>query len=118
MTVKPRGIVFDADDVPALAEFWHQATEYEVKTSGEGFAQLVPKGIGLRHIFVFKTPEGKTGKNRCHIDFETDDRETEVERLVSAGAMKVADHMREGFKWTVMQDPEGNEFCVASQGGE
>ena len=118
MTVRPSGIVFDADDVPALAEFWRQATEYEVKTSGELFAHLVPQGIDLKHIFVFKVPEGKTAKNRCHIDFETDDREAEVERLVSAGAMKVADHMREGFNWTVLQDPEGNEFCVSSQTGK
>ena len=114
MTVRTAGITFDADDVPALAEFWHQATDYEVKISGESFAHLVPKGIELRHIFVFKTPEGKTAKNRCHIDFDTDDREAEVERLVSAGAMKMADHTLEGFTWTVMQDPEGNEFCVAS----
>jgi predicted enzyme related to lactoylglutathione lyase len=118
MAVRPSGIVFDADDVPALAEFWHQATEYEVKTSGEWFAHLVPQGIGLRHIFVFKVAEGKTAKNRCHIDFETDAREAEVERLVSAGAVKVEDHAWEGFNWTVMRDPEGNEFCVASQSGE
>ena len=118
MTVRPSGIVFDAGDVPALAEFWHEATGYEVKTSGEWFAHLVPQGIGLRHMFVHKVPEGKTAKNRCHIDFETDDPEAEVERLVSAGAMKVADHKWEGFNWTLMQDPEGNEFCVSSHSGE
>ena len=114
MAVKPAGITFDASDVPALAEFWRHATEYEVETSGEWFAHLVPKEIALRHIFVFKVPEGKTGKNRCHIDFDTADREAEVARLVSAGATKVEDHTIEGFTWTVMQDPEGNEFCVAS----
>ena len=118
MTVTPSGIVFDANDVPGLAEFWHRATEYEVKESGEWFAHLVPQGIGLRHIFIQKVPEIRTAKNRCHVDFETDDREAEVERLVSAGATKVADQLREGFHWTVMQDQEGNEFCVASQTGE
>ena len=118
MTVKPSGIVFDADDVKALAEFWSQATEYEVKTSGEWFAHLVPQGTGLRHIFVQKVAEGKAAKNRCHIDFETDDRQAEVERLVSAGAMRVEDHTWEGFNWTVMRDPQGNEFCIASTSGE
>ncbi len=118
MTVRPSGIVFDAGDVPALAEFWRQATEYEVKSSGEWFAHLIPQGIDLKHIFVFKVPEGKTAKNRCHIDFDTADREAEVARLVSAGATKVEDHTMEGFTWTVMQDPEGNEFCVSSQSGE
>ena len=113
MTLRPKGIVFDADNVPALAEFWHRATGYEVQDSGTWFAHLIPTGIALRHIFIIKVPEGKTAKNRCHIDFDTDDRVAEVERLVSVGATKVADQMLHGFTWTVLQDPEGNEFCVS-----
>ena len=101
MTLRPKGIVFDADNVPALADFWHRATGYEVKDSGKRFAHL-----------IIKVPEGKTAKNRCHIDFDTDDRVAEVDRLVSAGAAKVADHTLHST-WTVMQDPEGNEFCVS-----
>ena len=112
MTLKPKGIVFDAGNVPALAEFWSMATEYEVMSSGKRFANLIPEGIALKHIFIIKVPEGKTAKNRCHIDFDTDDRVAEVERLVSAGATKVADHTLHST-WTVMQDPEGNEFCVS-----
>ena len=115
MTIRPKGIVFDADDVPALAEFWHRATGYEVKDSGRWFAHLIPEGIALKHILIIKVPEGKTAKNRCHIDFDTDDRVAEVERLVSVGATKVADHTLHGFTWTVMQDPEGNEFCVSDE---
>ena len=115
MTIRPKGIVFDADDVPALAEFWHRATGYEVKDSGRWFAHLIPEGIALKHIIIIKVPEGKTAKNRCHIDFDTDDRVAEVERLVSVGATKVADHTLHGFTWTVMQDPEGNEFCVSDE---
>ena len=113
MTLRPKGIVFDADNVPALAEFWHRATGYEVQDSGTWFAHLIPAGIALSHIFIIKVPEGKTAKNRCHIDFDTDDRVAEVERLVSVGATKVADQTLHGFTWTVMQDPEGNEFCVS-----
>ena len=113
MTLRPKGIVFDAHDVPALAEFWHRATGYETKSSNAWFAHLIPEGAGLKHIFIIKVPEGKTAKNRCHVDFETNDRTAEVERLVSAGATKVADHTLHGFTWTVMQDPEGNEFCVS-----
>lgn len=118
MTLRPKGIVFDADNVPALADFWHRATGYEVKDSGKWFAHLIPEGVGLKHIFIIKVPEGKTAKNRCHVDFETDDRTAEVERLVSAGATKVADHTFRGFTWTVMQDSEGNEFCISGESGE
>ena len=113
MTLKPKGIIFDADNVPALADFWHGATGYETKSSNRWFGHLIPEGVGLKHIFIIKVPEGKTAKNRCHVDFESDDRTAEVERLVSAGATKVADHTLHGFTWTVMQDPEGNEFCVS-----
>lgn len=113
MTIRPKGIVFDADDVPALADFWHRATGYETKSSNTWFAHLIPEGVSLKHIFIIKVPEGKTAKNRCHVDFDTDDRTAEVERLVSAGATKVADHTLHGFTWTVMQDPKGNEFCVS-----
>ena len=113
MSLRPKGIVFDADNVPALTEFWSLATGYEVTSAGKWFAHLIPEGIALKHILIIKVHEGKTAKNRCHIDFDTDDRTAEVERLVSAGATKVADHTLHGFTWTVMQDPEGNEFCVS-----
>ncbi len=113
MTLRPKGIVFDADNVPVLADFWHRATGYETRSSNTWFAHLIPEAVGLKHIFIIKVPEGKTAKNRCHVDFDTDDRVNEVERLVATGATKVADHTLHGFTWTVMQDPEGNEFCVS-----
>ena len=118
MTIRPLGIVFDTRNVPALAEFWRQATGYEITDSGEWSAHLAPEGTNLRYILIQKVPEEKTTKNSCHVDFETDDREADVERLVSAGAIKVADHSGGRFKWTVLQDPEGNEFCIGSEIGE
>ena len=118
MAISPLGIVFDARNVPALAEFWHQATGFEIVDSGERATRLAPKGTNLRYILIQKVPEEKTTKNSCHVDFETDDREADVERLVSAGAIKVADHSGGRFKWTVLQDPEGNEFCIGSEIGE
>ena len=118
MTIRPTGIVFDAQDVPALAEFWRQATGYELTSKDDWFAELVPDGAGLKHIFIFRIKSGKTSKNRCHVDFETDDRGDEVARLVSLGAKRVVDHTAGDFNWTVLQDPEGNEFCISSPSGE
>jgi predicted enzyme related to lactoylglutathione lyase len=48
-----------------------------------------------------------------HLDFAADDRRAEVARLGSLGA-RIVDEERTapGIAWTVMQDPEGNEFCV------
>ncbi len=118
MPIRPTGVVFDGRDVQALAEFWHRATGYEVIESEEWFAHLVPAGTGLDHIFINRIEDQKSAKNRCHLDFESDDRESDVERLVSAGATRLADHSEGEFNWTVLQYPEGNEFCIASPIGE
>ena len=58
--------------------------------------------------------EGKSGKNRLHLDFRPEDQASEVERLLSLGATR-ADVGQDGSAtWVVLADPEGNEFCVLS----
>jgi predicted enzyme related to lactoylglutathione lyase len=63
-----------------------------------------------------QVPESKTAKNRMHVDLVADDREAEVDRLVGLGAKRLADQAEFGLRWTVLADPEGNEFCVAGSG--
>ncbi|WP_149183084.1 VOC family protein [Streptomyces sp. TRM49041] len=71
-------------------------------------------GLGRRLLFQ-RVPEPKTTKNRLHVDLHAGadlDREGEVVRLEALGA-SVLRHVDEpGGRWTVMTDPEGNEFCV------
>ena len=70
--------------------------------------------LGGEPTWLFnKVPEPKTAKNRMHVDLAAADREAEVARLVELGAKRVTDMDEWGYQWTVMQDPEGNEFCVA-----
>jgi predicted enzyme related to lactoylglutathione lyase len=61
-----------------------------------------------------RVPEGKSVKNRVHIDIRPGrSRDEEVERLLRLGASLVADHRQpDGAGWVVLADPEGNEFCV------
>ena len=61
-------------------------------------------------IFV-PVPEGKTSKNRLHIDLNPENQEAEVERLTGLGARRI-DIGQGDVTWVVMADPEGNEFCV------
>ncbi len=83
-----------------------------------------PDGAGPR-LFFQKVPEGRSAKNRVHLDVRTapgldgDERmaalETECERLVGLGGHRLSRHepappMSQGF--IVMTDPEGNEFCL------
>jgi hypothetical protein len=56
-------------------------------------------------------PEGKSGKNRLHIDLNPDDQGAEVARLEALGASRL-DIGQGEVSWVVMADPEGNEFCV------
>ena len=73
------------------------------------------EGAGARPLPLLfqKVPERKIGKNRVHIDWRSDDRVVEVVRLVALGAREVAMRSLGNLVWTVMEDPEGNEFCVA-----
>jgi hypothetical protein len=90
---------------------------------GKASAVVDPDGKGPS-IFFQKVPEPKVAKNRVHLDLNVSDRRkvgaeegrkrvaAEVERLVGLGAGKVQDYDEHGEIWTVMRDPEGNEFCV------
>ncbi|RII22213.1 Glyoxalase-like domain protein [Streptomyces sp. YIM 130001] len=71
-------------------------------------------GLGRRLLFN-RVPEAKTGKNRLHIDLHAGGgrRPAEVARLEGLGATFVRDVKEQGGQWALLQDPEGNEFCVA-----
>ena len=81
-----------------------------------------PGGAGPR-IFLQKVPEPKTVKNRVHLDVQVgaglgpDERPgrvaAEVERLLGLGATHLRTYDEMGEHWVVLQDPEGNEFCVS-----
>jgi predicted enzyme related to lactoylglutathione lyase len=60
-------------------------------------------------LFFQLVPESKVVKNRLHLDLSADDPAAEIARLTELGATVVAEHER----WTVMADPDGNEFCVS-----
>ncbi|GAA1321914.1 VOC family protein [Streptomyces sanglieri] len=70
-------------------------------------------GLGRRLLFQ-RVPEAKTVKNRLHLDVHAgpERREAEVERLVGLGATVLREVAEQGGAWTVLSDPEGNEFCV------
>ncbi|MEU5403167.1 VOC family protein [Streptomyces sp. NPDC005963] len=72
-------------------------------------------GVGLgRRLLFQRVPEGKTVKNRLHMDLHpgTDRRAEEVARLEALGATVLAEQDQPAGRWTTMADPEGNEFCV------
>jgi hypothetical protein len=137
-------VTFDCGDPAALAEFWAAALGYVVQPPPEGFdtwdaalsawgvpedqrnersAVVDPDGAGPR-VFFQRVPEGKTVKNRVHLDVRAapgrqgDARMAALEEvadgLVARGAVRLQRFEPGGLDQghLVMADPEGNEFCL------
>ncbi|MEV7774661.1 VOC family protein [Kitasatospora sp. NPDC086791] len=110
-----RHVTIDCADPYALATFWAEVLQ---GTLGEddkpGDEEVVVESAGASLLFI-RVPEGKSVKNRVHLDLQPQDRgrDEEAERLVALGATVLADHRRpDGTGWITLADPAGNEFCV------
>ena len=104
--------VIDAHDVGGLARFWQQVLDYQVLYQADDEV-VIGKDEHTEPALVFvPVPEGKSGKNRLHIDLKPDDRDAEVERILALGATRADVGQGEEVTWVVLADPEGNEFCV------
>jgi hypothetical protein len=115
MTLSLAHVTFDCHDAVALADFWSQAIGRPIDDGAEPFFASIgypPQPHRQAWLFL-PVAEDKTAKNRMHLDLTTDDRGVEVARLVGLGATVVGEHDEYGHQWTVLNDPEGNEFCVA-----
>jgi hypothetical protein len=122
---KLKEIVFDADHPAALARFWAQVIDgYAVRPyDDEEVARLAALGFtpetdptvmvdGPGPTLCFQIfPGPRHPRNRVHVDVSVEDRPAEVARLVTLGA-SVA---READGYTVMRDPEGNNFCLVDR---
>jgi len=135
-------VTFDCADPERVARFWCEVLGYVVpppppgfatwddfnqslppEQQGGAFACIDPTGVGPR-LFFQRVPEGKVVKNRVHLDVRVgtglvgEERlavlESECARLVALGAVRgqllIADGVNESCQ--VMQDVEGNEFCL------
>jgi predicted enzyme related to lactoylglutathione lyase len=106
-------LTIDCRDPRLVADFWCIALGYELEDIDEMDAWLRdPTERGWPILFQ-TVPEGKTVKNRSHFDLSPPSTmRDEVDRLVEAGARVVRRVDEGGSFWTVLTDPEGNEFCV------
>ncbi|MEV0523748.1 VOC family protein [Streptomyces sp. NPDC050439] len=114
MPIALHHIVIDAHDLPALARFWAQALRWRILSEREREVVIGPDENAPVGICFMPTADRKVVKNRLHLDLTSDagERESEIARLLALGARK-ADVGQSGEEsWTVLADPEGNEFCV------
>jgi hypothetical protein len=130
----PFQVTFDAASPRALGAFWCQVLGYVEQPPPPGFdnwddaldsmgidrsdpdrayAIVDPAGVGPR-VFFLKVPEGKSAKNRIHLDVNVgaDAMHAHAEELVALGARVVREYDEPEGHWITLLDPEGNEFCV------
>jgi predicted enzyme related to lactoylglutathione lyase len=110
-------IVLDTTVPEELTRFWTKALGYEQSPrSDEPYTVLVPPFPGPPELVLQRVPERKTVKNRMHLDLRVRDLDVETTRLEDLGATRLSAEIEElGFRWIVMADPEGNEFCVGTE---
>lgn len=130
-------LTIDAADPHTLSDFWAEALGYQLEDHDDQIQQLLDAGhvdesLTVRHhgrlswiigsalrgadrrILFTRVPEPKTIKNRWHIDLNVGREQVpaEVDRVVGLGATKVREVEEWGQFHVVLQDPEGNEFCI------
>lgn len=104
-------ISVDARDPGAVAAFWVDLIGGRIAGQNDEAAIVVAPGYPV--IEFFKVEEAKAAKNRVHIDVLAADLETATSRAVALGAVEVTEGPLAGpFRWKVLTDPEGNEFCI------
>ena len=135
-------VVIDCAAPHELADWWAEALGWQVEAQDEAFIRrMIDAGYASeadttthRGALVWKegaainspdpgrprvlfqlVPEGKTVKNRLHLDLRVGEerREAEVARLVAAGAKELHRASQGPHEWATLADPEGNEFCVS-----
>jgi predicted enzyme related to lactoylglutathione lyase len=120
MGLRQTEVVMDCADHDVVATFWCAALGgWERHDVNEQYVALRPAPgpgddgrPGPLPILLQKVPEPKVVKNRVHLDLGADDMTAEVARLVGLGASVIAERSLGDYRWTVLADPEGNEFCV------
>lgn len=106
-------LTWDCRAPEAIARFWAAVLGYELAELDEDDAEIRdPNGTGVPILFQ-RVPEGKSVKNRLHLDLRpATSMAEEIERVSALGASEHRYVAEGGSFWTVMLDPEGNEFCL------
>jgi predicted enzyme related to lactoylglutathione lyase len=116
-------VTIDARDPARLAAFWSEALGWQVAPTGEeGVVNVVAEGGGV-HLELVRVDDEKVVKNRVHVGCSAgsfDELDAEVERLLGLGASvaweeEFPPEVAAVYRNVVLQDPEGNEFCLSGE---
>ncbi|MEV6303046.1 VOC family protein [Actinoplanes sp. NPDC051861] len=108
-------IVLDCSDLDRSSAFWCEVLGYHPPSTGPGpYRRLLPLDGNGVELLLQRVPEPKTSKNRLHLDLRVPDLDAEVTRIEAAGARRLTEKpvTEESWRWHILADPDGNEFCV------
>ncbi|HEU4420906.1 MAG TPA: VOC family protein [Pilimelia sp.] len=114
MTSRVGDIVIDCADPERLAQFWCGVLGYRIFDRDETGVAIRGATVSPDILFI-RVPERKATKNRMHFDICPTDRgqDEELARLLDLGARRSS--IVGSGSWVVLEDPEGNEFCLMSK---
>ena len=118
MPARLGNVSFDCADVLRMSAFWSAVLGRPVDNGASPGYASIGGADGARQEpawYFHQVPEAKQAKNRVHVDLVNPDPAA-VDELVRLGARLVENHTElPEHPWTVLQDPEGNEFCIAAK---
>jgi predicted enzyme related to lactoylglutathione lyase len=107
-------IVIRVDDIATQTDFWTKALDYVARDSdAEDFVLLRPRTGDGPNVSLDAVRSSRALPPRIHLDLYAADQRAEVSRLVALGANEVVwDKRPEDADYVILEDPEGNRFCV------
>ncbi|MFQ6125602.1 MAG: VOC family protein [Candidatus Heimdallarchaeota archaeon] len=115
--MKIGSIVIRCYEFDKMLAFWQEVFHYVTRepATSDWVVLCDPEGRGP-NISLQKVPEKRTGKrSRLHIDLYTNNRDGEVERLIKIGATRYPWRYKPDHDYIVLEDPDGNLFCVVQK---
>ncbi len=115
--MKIGSIVIRCYEFDKMLAFWQQALRYVPREPATGGWVVLRDAQGRGpNLSLDRVSEKRSGKrSRLHLDLYTNNREAEVERLIGVGATRYPWRYRPGSDFVVLQDPDGNLFCVVEK---
>jgi predicted enzyme related to lactoylglutathione lyase len=112
-----RWIQTDCHDPERLAAFWGAVLGVDIEDrlgDPPQYVNLAPAVVDGPRVCFQRVPEAKVAKNRLHFDVAVDKVEAATVRIQDLGGRRLAqdDYHQDGYSWRLMEDPEGNEFCL------
>jgi len=107
-------LVVACADPKSIGQFWSHVLAWPITEEDDDSAYLEDPEGRVPALLFLRVPEGKTVKNRLHIDVNPrgTTQQEEVERVLALGARRIDIGQAPDVSWVVLADPEGNEFCI------